>query len=550
MPERVDVLVIGGGPGGSTVATMLRRKGWHVLLLERERFPREHIGESLLPASLPILEELGVLDAIRAEGFTVKWGATMLWGTEQEPWSWYFRETNPSNPHAFQVWRPRFDQLLLENARAAGVDIREGHTVIEPLFEGSRAVGARYRTDRGAEDLVYARMVVDASGQGAVLGRRLGLRRWDESFQNLAVYGYFEGARRLAEPDQGNIFIESYAHGWFWNIPLSNGVMSTGAVVDHQVGGEGIRVLGLGGYLDEQIRQAPRTAAMLAGARMIGGPVVVKDWSYVSDAITGDGWALVGDAACFIDPLFSSGVHLALTAGILAAAWVTTALRQPELAAAAGRVYQDLYYRQYGHFRAMAQLFYASNRTVDSYFWEARRLLGEDDRRTPRQAFIHAVAGQSPLGYERAVLERGQLPNAFTSEVAEVQAAREARRTRLTSGVLAVERATLRRAPGVRVERRPVLAEGEFVPGHVLITAGYPEGAPCSPLVAAVVLLIDGVTATRAIVARLCAGAGPESHPAIARAVHETLRILYVDGTVEEATPEHTPRPDGPSPDR
>ena len=122
------MLVIGGGPGGSTVATMLARQGWRVLLLEREHFPRHHVGESLLPASLPVLEELGVLPAVQAAGFLPKWGATMVWGKDATPWSWYFRETNPNNPHAYQVWRPVFDQLLLENSRACGVEVREGHT--------------------------------------------------------------------------------------------------------------------------------------------------------------------------------------------------------------------------------------------------------------------------------------------------------------------------------------------------------------------------------------------------------------------------------------
>src|SRR5215217_7648778 len=122
----VDVVVIGGGPGGSTTATMLARQGWRVLLLERERFPRDHIGESLLPASMPILEELGVLPAVQEAGFLRKWGATMVWGTDPTAWSWYFRETNRRYPHAYQVWRPRFDQLLLHNSRAHGVEVREG----------------------------------------------------------------------------------------------------------------------------------------------------------------------------------------------------------------------------------------------------------------------------------------------------------------------------------------------------------------------------------------------------------------------------------------
>jgi flavin-dependent dehydrogenase len=529
-----DIIVVGGGPGGSTAATMLARKGYRVLLLEQARFPREHIGESLLPASMPILEELGVLPAVQAEGFLPKWGATMVWGHTPEPWSWYFRETNRRYPHAFQVWRPRFDQLLLENSRAHGVEVREGVTVLEVLFQEGRACGVRYLVD-GKEDVIPAAMIVDASGQRALIGRQLRLRQWDTFFQNLAVYGYFENAQRLPVPDETNIFIESYPHGWFWNIPLHTGVMSVGAVVDRMTGQEGIQKLGTLGFLQDQIAQAPNTAAMLADATMTSGPVILKDWSYVSTEVTGDGWVLVGDAACFIDPLFSSGVHLALTSGILAAAWVTTALKRPEMAVAAGRVYREQYYRQYDHFRAMAQLFYASNQTVESYFWEARRLLGFDESMTPRQAFIQAVAGQSPLGYERAVLDRGKAPEEFVRDVRAVESARSERRAQLDAkgAETLLAGSAPRLAPGVSVERKPVLADGEFVWGHVLTTAGYPEGTPCSAFVATLVSKIDGETPTTDIIAGLNHGQDAARAAQIEQGVLQALGILYVDGTVD-----------------
>src|SRR5262249_54834639 len=149
--------------------------------------------------------ELGVLPAVQAAGFLPKWGATMVWGKEPTPWSWYFRETNRRYPHSYQVWRPQFDQLLLGNARAAGVDVREGHRVLEVLFEADRATGVRYRAGERAEAIARAAFVVDASGQAALLGHALDLRRWDSFFQNLAVYGYFDGAERLPEPDTTNI---------------------------------------------------------------------------------------------------------------------------------------------------------------------------------------------------------------------------------------------------------------------------------------------------------------------------------------------------------
>jgi flavin-dependent dehydrogenase len=520
---------------------MLARQGWQVLLLERERFPRDHVGESLLPASIPVLEELGVLPAVQEAGFLRKWGATMVWGTDKTPWSWYFRETNQRYPHSYQVWRPQFDQLLLHNSRAHGVEVREGHQVVDVLFAGGRACGVRY-TANGVAGMVQARFVVDASGQGALLGRKLQLRRWDTFFQNLAVYGYFAGAQRLPAPDATNIFIESYPHGWFWHIPLHTGWTSTGAVVDSRTGQEGIRRTGPLRFLMDQVAQASRTAQMLCEAKLVYGPFVIRDWSYISDEVVGDGYVLVGDAACFVDPLFSSGVHLALMAGVLAAAYVTTVLKDPSMRAAAGRVYKEMYYKEYNHFRAMAQLFYASNRTVESYFWEARRLLGAAEHLSPRHAFIHAVAGQPPRGYERVVLEHGQAPTPFVESVHAVEAERAARRARFMAAARShpdivrtpLYSAVPRLAPGIEVQRKPVIAAGEFIWGDVLITAGYPEGMPCSRLVAQLVSLIDGHSSVAELLLRLCEGSEETQGAQIATSALTALQILYVDGTIAE----------------
>ena len=159
------------------------------------------------------------------------------------------------------------------------------------------------------------------------------------------------------------------------------------------------------------------------------GPAVIRDWSYVSDRVVGPGWIICGDAACFIDPLFSTGVHLALSSGLMAAAYVATALADGELAAAAGPEYQRLYSKQYSHFRELARLFYASNRTIESYFWEVRRVL-RDDSLTPREAFVRATAGQSVKGYERVVLERGELPPTSSTAVRALEQAQSDRAQR------------------------------------------------------------------------------------------------------------------------
>ena len=531
-----DAIVVGGGPAGSTAATMMARKGLRVLLLEREHFPRDHVGESLLPASLPVLEELGVLTAVQDEGFLPKWGATMVWGRDRTPWSWYFRETNQRYPHSYQVWRPRFDQILLENARANGVDVREGHRVTEVLFEGSGATGVGYTGPDGRQAVARASFVVDASGQAGLLGRRLELRRWDSSFQNLAVYAYFTGSRRLPTPDENNIFIESYPSGWFWNIPLHTGRSSVGVVVDSVAAQREIHRRGVDGFFSDQVSAADHTSAMLAPATMVSGPYVIKDWSYVSERVVGDGYVLAGDAACFVDPLFSSGVHLALTSGVLAAAYVVTGLKDAELGRAAASVYKELYYREYGHFRELARLFYHSNRTADSYFWEARRVLGDVESGSDREAFIRAVAGQPPRGYERAVLGYGEPPVAFSSGVGEVEATRSARRARLAGELAgpALRRAVPRMAANATLQRKPVVGEGEFQWGHVLATPAQPEGIPCSDLVAVVVSMVDGKTPVGDILGRLSARVGEAQAAAMEQGVVDSLRILYIDGVVAE----------------
>ena len=246
MTESCDIVVIGGGPGGSACATLLADQGYRVTLLERAKFPREHVGESLLPASIPVLEQIGAMPAIEAAGFVVKRGATLVWGKDPEPWSWYFADDPGQRPTSFQVVRSEFDHILLKNAAEHGVDVREEHQVLDIEFDADdadRVTGVTYLHD-GESGRIDCRFLVDASGQAALLSRKLGLHQWDEYFKNLAVYGYYQDAKHLDPPNNGNIFIESYEHGWLWKIPLHTGVTSVGAVVDKEIGQQGLRELG------------------------------------------------------------------------------------------------------------------------------------------------------------------------------------------------------------------------------------------------------------------------------------------------------------------
>ena len=505
MTDSCDIVVIGGGPGGSACATLLADQGYRVTLLERARFPREHVGESLLPASIPVLEQIGVMPAIESAGFVVKHGATLVWGKDPEPWSWYFADDPGQRPTSFQVVRSEFDHILLKNAAEHGVDVREEHQVLDVHLDGDRASGVSF-LHRGGEGRIDCRFLVDASGQAALLSRKLKLHQWDEYFKNLAVYGYYENAAHLDPPNNGNIFIESYEHGWLWKIPLHTGVTSVGAVVDKEIGQQGLRDLGPRGFLEAQVELAPHTRELLREATLVNDPGVERDWSYTSKQFAGDGYVLVGDAACFVDPLFSSGVHLALGSATLAANYVKSALEEPNTRDQAAQLYESLYRKQYDYFHLTAQLFYGTNRSADSYFWEARRILGEDDT-TPREAFVRVVSGQPPTGYERAVIEHGELPPEIESEVRR-RDDRAERRRHATEAITAEAGALLRAVPSlpshVRLEQRRALAGANFQQAFQLVVNSSDrrsEPYPITAVMAACIGQMNGRTALGDIVA-------------------------------------------------
>ena len=302
---------------------------------------------------------------------------------------------------------------------------------------------------------------------------------WDKAFRNLAVYGYFADCPHLPPPDDGNILIESCEDGWLWKIPLADGLSSIGAVVDRDHGVRAIRDLGRRGFLAGQIGGSTRIAALVGADEPTAEPVVVRDWSYAARRMTGPGYVLLGDAACFVDPLFSTGVHLAISAAHIGAAYVVTALDEPSLAGEAADAFERLYRTQYEHFHELARLFYAGNRSVDSYFWEARRITGAGV--APREAFVRAVSGQSVAGYERSVLSRGVLPAAF-ADIAEAVKPID------VSADVASLRPAL--APGLQLVRTAVLGDGRFERGYA-VRGAHRVDLPVSPLVAHLVDRVD-----------------------------------------------------------
>jgi flavin-dependent dehydrogenase len=331
--EQCDVAVIGGGPAGSTAAALLARRGHRVIALEKAHHPRFHIGESLLPMNLPLFERLGVLDKVRALG-VFKPGADFEADNERGYNTYQFaRAIGGSPPHAYQVWRQDFDKMLYEHARDCGADAREGHEVITVEQTGPRESLLDVRADDGRSYRIQSRYVVDASGRDALISTKRRLRRKNDQHQSAAIFGHFRGAERRPGEDAGNISIYSFEHGWMWMIPLPDGVMSVGAVCrpDYLKQRKG-RTLE---FLLDTLKRSPALWRRLERAALIDDEVrVTGNYSYDSTLMGGPGWVLVGDAFAFLDPVFSSGVYLAMSGAEQAVQVVDTALREPAREAA------------------------------------------------------------------------------------------------------------------------------------------------------------------------------------------------------------------------
>jgi len=327
--ESCDVVVIGGGPGGSTAAALLARRGYRVIALEKAHHPRFHIGESLLPMNLPVFERLGVLDKVRQLG-VFKSGADFEADNARGYNTYAFaRAIGNSPPHAYQVWRQDFDKMLYEHARTCGADAREGHEVKQVEQAGPRESWLDVVTDAGRRYRIQARYVVDASGREAFLSTKKKLRRKNDQHQSAAIFGHYRGAEPRDGEDAGNISIYSFAHGWMWMIPLPDGVMSVGAVCrpDYLKQRKGRTVE----FLLDTLKLSPALWQRVAHAQLIGNEVrVTGNYSYDSTRMGGPGWMLVGDAYAFLDPVFSSGVYLAMSGAEQAVEVVDQALRDPQ----------------------------------------------------------------------------------------------------------------------------------------------------------------------------------------------------------------------------
>ncbi|MGA5305624.1 FAD-dependent oxidoreductase [Nucisporomicrobium flavum] len=402
MSETYDVVVVGGGPAGSTAATLVAMRGHRVLLLEKQTFPRYQIGESLLPSTVHgLCRILGVADEVAAAGFTLKRGGTFRWGRNPEPWQFSFamspRLPDPTST-AYQVERSRFDEILLRNAARRGAEVREGCAVRGVIEADGRVSGVEYDGPDGSRRTAYARYVVDASGNTSRLhGRVGGARVYSDFFRNLAVFGYFAGGARLPEPHAGNIFCAAFDAGWIWYIPLRDDLTSVGAVIGPEHRAEVQR--DPRAAWRAMIDACPEVRTKLAGVPSATEPPydqvrVRKDYSYWKQSFTVPGMVLVGDAACFVDPVLSSGVHLATYGALLAARSLNAVLdgAVPEERSLAE--FEARYRREYGTFYEFLVSFYDMQRDEKSYFWQAKKVSAVDVTETA--AFAELVGGLLP----------------------------------------------------------------------------------------------------------------------------------------------------------
>jgi flavin-dependent dehydrogenase len=321
-PSLGNVIVVGGGPAGSTASTLLAQHGCKVTLFERERASRFHIGESLIPQTFWVLQRLGMIEKMRASHFVKKYSVQFITSKGRLSEPFYFWDHKPhESSQTWQVRRSEFDAMMIENAREHGVDVQQGVRVLEVLFDGDRAVGVRVQTEDGQQREVHTDVVVDASGQSSMIMSRMGTREWDPVLKKAALWTYWKGAQRDVGKDEGATLViqTQEKKGWFWYIPLHDDVMSVGVVAAYDYlfknrdGKDNEEI-----YFEE-VAKCPGLQPRLANATRCDEFRAAKEYSYRSTRSAGDGWVLVGDAYGFLDPLYSSGVLLALKSASLAA---------------------------------------------------------------------------------------------------------------------------------------------------------------------------------------------------------------------------------------
>jgi flavin-dependent dehydrogenase len=330
-----DVVVIGGGPAGATTSTLIAQRGYRVVLFERDQFPRFHIGESLIPETYWVLKRLNMLPKMQQSRFIKKYSVQFVNANGKLSAPFYFWDNKPHEcSQTWQVVRSEFDKMMLDNAREHGVDVHEGVRVLDVLFDEGRAVGVTIKQPDGTSREIRAKVVVDASGQNGLIQNRLRLRVWDPLLNKGAIWTYWQGAYRDTGRDEGaTIVIQTPSkNGWFWYIPLHDNIVSVGVVAPFDYLFKGRKDYGKT-YVEE-LEACPAAKARVSNATQVTGYFATKDYSYRASQVAGDGWVLVGDAFGFLDPLYSSGVLLALRSGEQAADAICDGLEAGDTSAA------------------------------------------------------------------------------------------------------------------------------------------------------------------------------------------------------------------------
>ena len=429
MNRSTQILVIGGGPAGSTAATLLVREGFDVTLVERDTFPRYHIGESLLPSCLEVLDMLGAREKIESYGFQRKGGGYFSWGKD----SWVLNFASLRHPYSFQVVRSEFDHLLLEHAKSQGVKVFEGTEIRSLSFDGDRPRSATWSQVIGGSETgeISFDYLVDASGRAGIMAMHyLKNRRYHNAFQNVAIWGYWTGAGTMSFAPEGAIANGAVPEGWLWGIPLHDGTMSVGLVLHKTTFKEKRQAASLygkdtrkgypGGALEQiylnAINECPLIADLVKPGKLVSKMKTEQDYSYVASSLTGPGYFLVGDAACFIDPLLSTGVHLATHSALLCAATIASILHSEVTEQQAMAFFEKSYRLTYLRLMVIVSGLYQQYDGKETYFWQAQQLTDHDydDSSTMMDAFLYIVSGMEDL--EDTAKPRRELDVAATAD--------------------------------------------------------------------------------------------------------------------------------------
>lgn len=422
MNSSTQVLVIGGGPAGSTAATLLAHEGFDVTLVERDVFPRYHIGESLLPSCLEVLDMTGAREKIEAYGFQRKGGGYFSWGTD----SWVLDFAPLRYPYSFQVVRSEFDQLMLEHAKSQGVRVFEGTEIRSLSFDGDRPRSATWSQVVGGSDTgeISFDYLVDASGRAGVIAMHyLKNRRYHNAFQNVAIWGYWTGTGRMSFAPEGAIANGAVPDGWLWGIPLHNGTMSVGLVLHKTTFKEKRQQFdSLEQIYLEAIDSCPLIADLVKPGKLVTNMRTEQDYSYIAGSVTGPGYFLVGDAACFIDPLLSTGVHLATHSAMLGAASIASALRGEVTEQQARGFFERSYRQTYLRLMAIVSGMYQQYDGKETYFWQAQQLTHHDydDSGAMMEAWLYVVSGMEDVkdrGKPRRELEVAEPTDAYSQPI-------------------------------------------------------------------------------------------------------------------------------------